>query len=207
VNDAQKELRAAQAAKQEAVHAQEHHKRKAKDLHLKVQRQAGEIDRLKDELDSDTPQTGTLEALQRALSEQKDAHALQSATYQDSVVAKDQAGREQRQLLQEMTQMDAELEEIEARIAKAEGNLVKLEETRIQAVYAKNDKIARVDDAKQRLDALQTEHGEQGQVVEDYTGKAGEVSPRVAVDPGETTESLDKRLSAMRREIERNVAA
>jgi chromosome segregation ATPase len=207
VEDAQKELRAAQIAKKEADQAQERHKRKAKDLHVKVQRQAAEIERLNDELDADTPQTGTVEALQRALAEQQDAHALQSATYQDSVVAKDQAGREQKQLLQEMNQMDADLEELETRIKKAEANLVKLEESRIQAVYAKNDKIARIDDAKQRLEALRTEHDEQVQVVEDYTSKAGEVSARVAVDAGETTESLDKRLAAMRREIERNVAA
>jgi chromosome segregation ATPase len=166
-----------------------------------------EVSRLEDDLQAETPQTGTLEALQRDLEEQQEAHRLHSETYQDSIIAKDQAGAEQKQLLQQMNEMDIELKDLEARIAKANERVTKLNEVRIQAVMAKNECYASIEDAKRTLEHIQAERNEQADIVKDHTEKASEVSLRVPVDSGETTESLDKRLMAMRREIERNESA
>jgi hypothetical protein len=194
-------------AKKEADQAQERHKRKAKDLRLQVQRQAQEVSRLEDDLQAETPQTGILEALQRDLEEQQEAHRLHAETYQDSIIAKDQAGTEQKQLLHEMNLMDVALRDLEARITKANDRATKLNEARIQAVMAKNEGHAKIEDATKTLEEIEAERNEQADIVKDHTEKASEVSLRVPVDSGETTESLDKKLLAMRKEIERNESA
>jgi chromosome segregation ATPase len=204
LDDAQKEVRAAQTEKKQADQVLERHKRKARDITAQIQRQELEVEKLQDELEAATPQTGTLEALQTLLKEQQAADRLHAATFQDSVVAKDQINREQHVLKRQLSEMDAVLEEIEAKIAKANARVVKLEEKRHQAVLAKNDKIARIEDAKERLQEIQTECDEQAEIVTNYTTQAQAVSGRVAIDAGETADSLDKRLTAMRRTIERN---
>ena len=63
--------------------------------------------------------------------------------------------------------------------------------------------LQRIDEAKQSKATIYRKREEVVERVLDYNEKASLVSPRVAVDEGETTRSLDNKLERLHRDLRR----
>lgn len=162
------------------------------------------MDRLQDELQEATPQTGVLDSLQGQLQEQLSEETMYSDTYQDSVVAKDTLDAEMKTLKAQLTEADSAVSEHENKIKKAKNREVRLEEIRQKAVFEKNEFYAKIKDAEEARDALHSDRDVQRQTILEHTEQAQKISDRVAIDDGETGDSLQAKLTALLEQIERS---
>ncbi|KAK5149476.1 hypothetical protein LTR04_007044, partial [Oleoguttula sp. CCFEE 6159] len=148
LNDAENNFRQLQADLEKCKQALERHRRQERDLRLQSQRADERAERLRDELEVDTPKDGTLDALQALLREAEEENEQHSHSYQDAVVAKDRLGQLGKQLKDEVDAAQEAIDETVARINKAEAKVQKAAQKRQDALYEKNNAYARIEDAK-----------------------------------------------------------
>ena len=172
----------------------ERHRRETRRLTLEVQRAEERVNALQDELEADTPQTGTLENLEADLQKEEDENKSLAQQYQLGSAEKERLNIEQRNLKSQVDAADGRISECEAKITKADGRKGKLGVERHSIVLKKNEAYADIADSEQRKQALEQARDTQATQVAVFVEGASKVSDRVAIDPGETAESLDAKL-------------
>jgi structural maintenance of chromosomes protein 6 len=177
--------------------AVERHRREAQELRLQVQTAEDEVNRLQDELEEDTPQTGLLEALEGQLAEAKDSAQTHTHAYDDCTEARAKIDAKQKELKPKMDQALLQVKEVEARIAKADKKATEASDARERILRRKNEAYAHADDLKRQRQEAEEKREAQKAEVEDYESKASRYCARVAVDPGSTWQSLEKKINAL----------
>ncbi|TKA49882.1 hypothetical protein B0A49_10820, partial [Cryomyces minteri] len=203
LNDAENNFRQLQADLEKCKQALERHKRQERDLRLQSQRADERAERLRDELEVDTPKDGTLDTLQALLRDAEEENEQHSHSYQDAVVAKDRLGQLGKQLKDEVDTAQTAIEGTVARISKAEAKVQTAAQKRQDALYEKNNAYARIEDAKSDKVRVENARQRQADKVASFEVDAGRISPRVAVDPGETPTTLDAKLTKLQKDLER----
>ncbi|KAF2838521.1 P-loop containing nucleoside triphosphate hydrolase protein [Patellaria atrata CBS 101060] len=171
-------------------------------LKIQVQHAEEQVDRLKDELDADTPQQGKLDALQTALKEAEADREMQNNTYGDAVNAKDALGIQQRDLKQQMDEIQEEIDEIQMRISKAESTQSRALEARRVALLANNEAHNLVEEVVKQKQRLQTELNEQQEVVTTFVNQAENVCRRVAIEGNLTHEQLEIKYDRLQKDYQ-----
>lgn len=179
------------------------HNRETRDLRLAIQKADDVVDNLQDALDKDAIEEGRLEALKANLVEAEDERATHAGSFEESVIASDNAKASMREKREQMAAMDARIEEVVVKINKAQGRSAKTQDQRQKALQQKNAAIESVTRAKDAFALKETEHGEKAETLKEFTGLASDICDRVPVDAGETTDSLDKKLAKLDADVKR----
>ncbi|KAK5014426.1 Structural maintenance of chromosomes protein 6, partial [Cryomyces antarcticus] len=108
-----------------------------------------------------------------------------------------------KQLKDEVDAAQKAIDETVARINKAEAKVQKAAQKRQDALYEKNNAYARIEDAKSDKVRVENARQRQADKVASFEIDAGQISARVAVDPGETPTTLDAKLMKLQKDLER----
>lgn len=170
---------------------------------MRQQRAEEEVERLQDELEAATPQTGVLEVLEAQLQNAKETKQMHENAMQDAMEAKVILDEKQRGLKDQLSTLQKEIQEIEAKATKTTAKIHKSAELRHHALLEKNLAHERVQDAKAQKESLQEKRASQVERIADFAAQASSISPRVPVDANETTNSLDAKLDRLSKDKKR----
>lgn len=179
------------------------HRRQSRDLKVEVNRLDDDVARLQEAIDRDSLEEGKLDELKKQLSGAKQNVDTQQAQFGDSVLAVDRARDALKPLRDQMKAIDVELAEVQAKIGKAEKRQVDRSLQREAALRDKNFAFSEIDRAKASQVAAQKRRVDHEETVRIYSGKAGEICPRVPIDRGETCGSLEKKLEKLQADLNR----
>ena len=162
-----------------------------------MQRAETIVEELQDALDRDAIEEGRLDALKRFLGEAEEEKTMHEASYEESVNAIDKVTEAMRTLREQMLEIDARIAEAEAKVLRAESKANRLENQRLIALQAKNKALEIVEAEQSRKRAQEKELDEKRQTVYSFIEQASAICARVAVDPGETGDSIDAKLKKL----------
>lgn len=169
------------------------HRKETSNLRVVVQRAEGIVDKLQDALDNDAVEEGRLEALKTQLLEAQNEVTNHEGSYEDSVVALDKVREAMRVSRSQMKVLDDRVLEAEVKIRMAESEAAKISDKREAALKNKN---AAVDAAKKAVlykTLLEPQRKAQFETLTQFLREANAICRRVPVDPGETSETLEKK--------------
>ena len=179
------------------------HRRREAELRVQMQRAEDLAEKRQDELERDSVQDGRLEALSAGLKEAEEEKNILEGSYQEAIILKEKLNEIATKLNVEMRSFDEEIKDTNAKVGKLEAKASKLAQARAAALQERNQAIQRIEDAK--ADKQREEEKRRAQVdrVAQWTTQASQITPRVAVDLGETPKSLDKKLAKLSEELRR----
>lgn len=169
------------------------HRKETGNLRVIVQRAESIVDKLQDALDNDAVEEGRLEALKTQLLEAQNEVTNHEGSYEDSVVALDKVRESMRVSRIQMKAVDDRVLEAEVKIRIAESEATKLSDKGETALKKKN---AAVDAAKKAVinkAVLEPQRKAQFETLTQFLEEANAICQRVPVDPGETSETLEKK--------------
>lgn len=169
------------------------HRKETSNLRVVVQRAESIVDKLQDALDNDAVEEGRLEALKTQLIEAQNEVTNHEGSYEDSVVELDKVRESMRVSRNQMKVLDDRVLEAEAKIRMAENEATNISDKREAALKIKN---AAVDAAKKAVlnkTLLEPQRKAQFETLTQFLGEANAICRRVPVDPGETSETLEKK--------------
>lgn len=179
------------------------HAREGKELQIAQQRIEDHVEELRDALEKETVEDGHLEVLQSTLQEAKEEKHLNEGSYADSVNAMDAVMQKLKSTRQEIAAKDKEASAFQANLRIAQSEQLRVSEKRQKILSDKNAAIRQIDDLKQEKAKIGRRREQVVARILDYSEKASLVSPRVAVDEGETPGSLDKKLDRLHKDLQR----
>ena len=197
------EVRRCNAELTKASQAIARFKKERDNLRIQTQRAEDNAEAKQNEIESNQPQQGKLQELERQLEEARTELREVEDSYQDSVLAKDRLGELGREFKEKLDLVQKELNEAQTRIEKAGKRLLNLEEARTKALYDKNKAHDDIDQAKLHVTRLGEKRATQSAKVEEFIGEAQKISPRVPVEEGATPAVLDERLQKLTEDMRR----
>ena len=206
LHDLENLLRERQQQALEASQAVARHERETKNLRLAFQISEDVVGKLQDALEEDRIEEGRLEALKDHLKEAEEDLITQQGSYEEGVVSGDKAKESLNSARQRLSAIDTRISEATIVVKKAEERALKCSKQRQKNLLEKNASINAVNDAKDLLAVEERRQQELNVIVKDHTAQAEQVSARVVVPPGETTDSLDAKLEKLNKDYSRGVA-
>jgi chromosome segregation ATPase len=203
LNDLEQQQRAARGHLEKCKQTIVRHQRRERELQVEIQRAEDLQEELKDAIDRDNVEDGRLDVLRSTLKEIEEEKRVNEGSYEDGVVALDNVIMKIKDIRKEQAAKGREVAEAEAKVNKAANYEAKIREKRRRLLSEKNDAIGRVDIARDNKAAIEERRDQIVQRILDYNEKAGLVSPRVVIDEGETTKSLDKKLDKLMKDLHR----
>lgn len=194
LDDLDHRMRDKQTTLKYCVDAITKHHRESNGLRIAVQKAESIVEDLQDDLDRDAIEEGRLDALKEFLNEAQDEKSTHEGSFGDSVLALDKIKESMRISRDQMAALDLQIAEAEARILKSESKALKVSGQRTAALQLKNSAIESVQNLTESKTDLQRRRKERVAQVADFTDQAQKICQRVPVDPGETGDSLDKKL-------------
>lgn len=182
------------------------HDAETKTLKISVQRADDDIERVQDELNKDVVEEGRLEVLKEGLAAAEKEKTVHENTYQECVLTKDSHYTKTKSLLDNLNEMDRHVAAAEEKVKEMQVAVNSAEEERDGALVIKNHAFEQLEKATATRARLETQKQRQVACVADFIEQAGKVGPRVAVDHGETSTSIDKKLTKLEAEIKRSEA-
>jgi len=203
LHDLEQEWQSSQVRLESCKQAVARHLQREKDLRIEMQKTEDYVEALRDALDKENAEDGQIEALRAALQEAEDEKSLNEGSYSDSQTAMSELMENLKMIRRELKALDENIQVLEqnSRVAQSENSQV--ESRRREIINEKNAAVAQLDNDKKAREKVKERRDQQASRVLDYTEKAGLVSARVPIDEGETTHSLDQKLSRLRRDLER----
>lgn len=169
------------------------HRKETSNLCVVVQRAESIVDKLQDALDSDAVEEGRLEALKTQLLEAQNEVTNHEGSYEDSVVALDKVRESMRVSRTQLKAVDDRVLEAEVKVRIAESEATKLLDKREAALKKKDAAVDAVKKAVLSKTALEQQRKAQFETLTQFLGEANAICGRVPVDPGETSETLEKK--------------
>ncbi|RHZ53073.1 DNA repair protein SMC6 [Aspergillus thermomutatus] len=204
LSNQEQQLRSAQSRLESCKQAIERHKRRSKELQVLLQRQEDQVEELTDALERETVEDGHLDVLRATLQEAEAEKRLNEGSLKDSVDAMDAMMRKLKATKQELSAKDAEISTLQEELRVAQGEEHLVQEKRRKIIGRKNTAIERVNDIKLNRTRIQQEKDCVAARVVEYEEKASLVSPRVAIDEGETANTLSKKLERLHGDLQRS---
>ena len=179
------------------------HKTLAAELKIEMQRMEDQVESLREELERENPEDGRIDTLRATLKEAEEDKAIQDGSYHDSVQAMNELVQNLKDVRREQSIHDQTVSELvnRSRVASDEQKLV--DHKRRDVLNRKNTALANIDQQKSERDRIRDKRQQAEARVLDYSEKASQISPRVAVDEGESLSSLDQKLTKLNRDLER----
>lgn len=158
-----------------------------------MQRAESIVDKLQDALDNDAVEEGRLEALKTQLLEAQNEVTNHEGSYEDSVIALDKVRESMRVSRNQLKVLDDRVLDAEAKIRMAESEATKLSDKREAALKNKNAAVEAAKKAVLNKTLLEPQRAAQFETLTQFLGEANAICRRVPVDPGETSDSLEKK--------------
>jgi len=203
LGDLQRQHRELQSRAVQAAQAVIKHNTDSKNLKLAFQRAEERVESLKEELEREAPQVGLLDSLKTQLTEAEEEQTLHQRQLEEATQEKSRQGQKAATLKHELDACDRRVNEVSAKITKAKDKIARLTTQRERVLREKNEAIATVHDAKRDKQTGVDERAELAAHVDHFVEQATKISARVAVDPGETCNSLDKKIDRWREDLGR----
>ncbi|PYH95203.1 DNA repair protein Rad18 [Aspergillus ellipticus CBS 707.79] len=199
----EQQFRSARSRLESCKQARVRHERRSNELQIVVQEKEDRIEELTDALEGEAVEDGRLDVLRATLHEAEEEKGINEGSLKDSMDAMDKMIKTLKAIKQDLSVKDAEIAVIaeELKVAQNEEHLTK--EKRRKIISDKNAAIERINDSRQDRDRVRSKREEVVALILDYSEKASVISPRVAIDEGETGASLDKKLDKLESEMKR----
>jgi structural maintenance of chromosomes protein 6 len=179
------------------------HKKQEKELEIIVQRLDEQVEETSDAIGRDTVEEGRLEELRNFLQGDEEQRIVHNASIKDAADQMEAILAKLKATKREMANKDADIAALEEQQKIAENEQAKVKEQRRRLLSEKNAAINHVAVLKQEYVQMEQKRDQLVARVLDYSEQASKVSPRVLVDEGETTNSLDKKLDRLHRDMQR----
>jgi hypothetical protein len=199
----ERKLTASQTHLQRCKEALVTHKCQEDELQINLQRLDDQVEELTDALERDTVQDGRLDVLKAALQDAEGEKRVSQGSFDESVAAMSAIKARLRATRREIMSKDTEIEAQNEQVNIAESESSKVKEQRRLALAEKNTAVTRVDDLRLARSRIVIKRDEVAARILDYSEQASIVSPRVAVDEGETPNSLDHKLERLQKDLDR----
>lgn len=203
LNELEQQHRAARNQSEKCKQAIVRHQRQEREMRIEVQRAEDRLEELKDAIERDSAEDGRLDVLRSTLKEAEEEKRVNEGSYGDGVLALDTLNKHIRDIRREQVAKGKEVAEAQSHVNKAESEEAKIRDKRRKLLSDKNVAIGRAGIAKDNKTAIEREREKIVQRLLDYNEKASLVSPRVAIDEGETASSLDKKLEKLMSDLRR----
>ena len=178
------------------------HEKREKQMRMEHDKAEDEYERLRDELEQETPQDGKLDELQSQLTEAEAESQQFSIDYESAVIEKDKINAEQTEIKRQLNEIQVQIDEFKFKIGKAETKEKKLGEKRETALLEKNRAFAMIEDAKNDKIQQEQDHAEQTAKVASFTEQASRISLRVPVPPDVSVSELDNKLAKLMKDLQ-----
>ncbi|PGH12549.1 hypothetical protein AJ79_04170 [Helicocarpus griseus UAMH5409] len=203
LNELETQQRLARTHVEKCKQALVRHKRQGDQLQVEAQRAEDLVEELQDAFDRDSIEDGRLDALKSSLQEAEEEKRISERSYEDSVNAMDSIIEKLKEKKREVAQVERETCEYRNRVEERAKEQSGIADKRRKALTEKNVVIENLEMVRHDREQIATKRRELGDIIVDFTAKASSVSPRVAVDQGETANSLDKKLQRMKKDLDR----
>ena len=197
----ERQFREKQSVVAQSSKAIANHKVSLREKLLKSQEAQNSVEELQDMLDQDVVEEGRLEALKGQLDEAEEDVQVQEASYQDSVIAKDAASALLQECERKLDAAEGSIKDFEKQVEKAESKSTQRINDRSARLREKNDAIAALDLVRAKKEKMLDLRREQDNIFMEFQEQARQISSRVAVDVGETGESLDRKYLKIQRDL------
>ncbi|PWY65038.1 DNA repair protein Rad18 [Aspergillus heteromorphus CBS 117.55] len=199
----EQQFRSARTRVESCKKARVKHERRANELRVALQQKEDRVEELTDTLDREAVEDGSLDVLRATLREAEEEKSINDGSLRDSVDAMNRMVKALKAAKQVLSAKEAEITVIaeELRVAQNEEYIAK--EKRRKIIGDKNAAIEKINDSKQDRERLYSKRDEIAARILEYSEKASIISPRVAIDEGETGASLDKKLDHLENELGR----
>lgn len=198
------ELQSARSHLRTCQQAHNRHGRESQGLKVSMQKMEDHVETLREALEKENAtEDGRVDALRAAFKEAEEDKEVQEGSYHDSVQAMNDMVQSLKEIRRELAAKDQSITELVERshVASSEQSLVAGK--RRELFNDKNIAVADIERQKDKRDEIQESLELAEARVVQWCGKAEQVSPRVAIDEGETTLSLDHKLSKLNRDLDR----
>ena len=173
------------------------HKDAVEESKLTWQQAEDNADSFKDDLEKNASEEGRLEQLKKGLETAEERKRRCESDYQESVLAKDELLSRKKQVLEEMNKIDERAAAASRKVEKSRKFCENAEEERISVLIKKNEAFQAIESLRQSRSEQEEDRVAQSEKVEDFTVQAKRIGPRVAVDEGETPDSLERKLKKL----------
>lgn len=203
LNSLEEHLRSCRSRAEGCRQALVRHHRQDGDLHVNMQRMEEYAEQLGDALEQDNVGDGRLQGLQEVLREAEDDRGLFHGQFEDSCKAIDAVTNKLKRTRQELSAKDEEIASLSENLRVAQSEELKVSDNRRRILANKNAAIKQIDELKSGKAKLERKQQHYAERVVEYSKQASQVSPRVAIDEGETASSLDKKLDRFDKDLRR----
>lgn len=177
------------------------HQSTEKKLRSEWNRVRAEAVELQTALDNDAIEEGRLDELKNNLAQSQRAQSLAEDAYQESTVELDRlkAGLAERQV--ELAAAQVRVQEAEVTKKGAQASLDEADTRRYGVLLRKNQSIVDLENLRTRKTGLEEQRQAKGRLVEEFIFEAGRVCPRVPIEPGNTSELMERKLQNLTNDI------
>ena len=179
----------------------EKHKKISQEKLRAAQQAQSVVEDLQDALDQDAIEEGRLDSLKLTLSEAEADKSTYEDSYGECVNAKDALREAMSSITSRIKQAEEAIREAEAKSMKAEHKFNQRSGERRAALQEKNIALEALDKAKRNKEESLRERHDQLERVEEFTVQASAVSVRVAVEAGESEESLNRKYQKLENDL------
>ena len=201
-NDLEQDLRSARNRVEGCKQARVQHQQRNKDLKIRMQQMEEDSERLRDALERENAEDGHLDTLRATLQEVEAERQVHEGSLKDSAAAMEATMQKLKALRREMAERDRKVADLLERSRVAESERSRVDINRRRILSEKNAAIAQIEKDKETRKGI---HDKQEQLVAkvlEFSEMASLVSPRVPIDEGETTTSLDQKLTKLRHDMD-----
>ena len=193
----QNERRQLQTHLQRCIHSISQHKKAHVSLKINVQRADDQVEALQTELDRDDVEDGHLDALKANLAEAEAEVAMYQETYGNAALEKEKLNATATEKKRALTAVKERVVDLEAKVKKAQQKVKNRSQGREIALSAKNAAIEAIEDLKKDKSRAQEKRDRQAAHLAHYVEEASKVCERVAIDAGETAQTLDAKMKKL----------
>jgi len=174
------------------------HKKRKNELKIQMDRAHDNMGRLEDEVIACTPDAAQIGELERELAVAKEQVEMDEGQYANFVEQKDQADADGRFLKRQLEEANQVLKEAEFHYDKVSTKIHTFTQRRVHALRDKNAALANVEEAENNWTNWNEKRVARLKNIQEKTVLATGVCSRVHVPPGETFESLGRKVEANR---------
>ncbi|CAG8952506.1 hypothetical protein HYFRA_00009609 [Hymenoscyphus fraxineus] len=191
----------AAATLQKCKQALERNSRDRKAGKVKIQKIQDKIEDLKTQLEQYNVQDGRLDGLREELTEREREQSQDKTTYGDIGLEMQKCNEEALEKKRKLDEVKLRLQDHEALMDKILKRRSNFEQSREMALREKNHHITLIQERKDQLDRCERKRTEAYDHVQDFISQASQICGRVVVPPGETSETLETKYEALRRQL------
>ncbi|RMY28840.1 hypothetical protein D0866_09127 [Hortaea werneckii] len=200
---AEQEVRAKQNAVKVAGQAVNSHDRTANDLKTAYQKAEDAVEEITNEIESNRPQDGRLQELERQLQEKREDVETLEQQYMDASNEKTSLNKIGRELKNVVDAAEREYNDAANRQERAEKHLERVKEDRHTALLGKNKAENAVEFAKKEVETFQRRRDEQQGYKDVFIGEAEKICQRIPVEQGYDLQAIDDRIERLETDLQR----